>query len=586
MCGIYLRLGGKADFDDSAMEVIRRRGPNAHGLFNIPNGVIGHSRLSILDLDPRSDQPMKRGSVVISFNGEIYNFRALKMTLKGAGYEFTTNSDTEVIINAYLHWGKDFVLHLNGMFAIIIYDERVNKIHFARDRFGQKPVYYGFNGDGIIIGSDLRQIPKKIRGEVSDNSVVEFLKYKYVRGNETIFSNIFRLTPGNIATFDIETRGLQIEQYYCLQNRAEKSVQPPDLQELGNELQRSVQKRMVADVPLGVFLSGGIDSSLVAYYASKISESKLQTFSIGFDNKDFDESIFAERVARKLNTNHSTFLLTAEKVSDEIEDFVLAYDEPFADSSALATMALCKHTSASVTVALSGDGADEFFLGYNRYLKSRYRSKHLITKMPIFSKHLIPQHPRTSLIKRLIGAENEIYAYDLSIQDSKVFEVLNEESTYDKLPEVKSRYDLDIFTYLPYDINYKIDRASMYHSLEVRSPFLDHDLVEFSRKYSLADLTNKENGKLPLRELAYKLLGRELMERPKSGFSVPIGQWIRTKWSDQFYDFVTDDFLNGLLVLDVSRTKDMIQRHMDGEKDYSSFMWKLMVLAIWKVKNV
>ena len=589
-----MRLGFDELSDATALEVIGRRGPDAQELRTYGDVTLGHSRLAIIDLDERSNQPMTRGRCHITFNGEIYNYKSLKIELTKRGHRFTTDSDTEVVLSAYQEWGRLCSKHLFGMFAFAIYDEETQVIFFSRDRFGQKPLLFSKNDNGFVIGSDRRQIQQNHDWKYNEKSVESFFRYKYVPGNDTIAADIHRLCPGHYGEYHLSTQNLEIHSFYTLPPRTEnKTSTKKDIDELDTLLEQVVRERMVADVPLGVFLSGGVDSSLIAHYAAKSTADKLQTYSIGFEDQDFDESPFAKEVARRIGSEHTTLYVNSESLRDELPNLISAFDEPFADPSALPMLALTRMAKEHVTVALSGDGADEFFLGYNRYLPDSYRWKRTLSQFPCPTNRLLPTHPKTKLLKSLLKANTNMVRFDVILQDSKIFDTyrLNDtslvslnESQFNQ-PNANGSYDLDILTYLPNDINVKVDRTSMFSSLEVRSPFLDHRVAEYARNFSQDELIRGNQSKTPLRYLANLHLGKSLMDRKKSGFSVPLASWLRGSWRELFFDTVTDDFIESLGFVDTKRLKNHITNHMTGQSNCQALLWNLMIFALWEREN-
>jgi len=389
MCGIYLT---NIPFDkneiESKLNSISFRGPDYTGIKNINRITFGHLRLSILDLDARSHQPMSFENLTIVFNGEIFNYKSIKKELQKLGYQFKTESDTEVLLIGFKHWEKNILDKINGMFAFSIYDADTNTLFSARDRLGVKPFYYSWNDGTFEICSQIKPL---IEGKkINEEAVSMFLDCMFVPSPYTIVEGVFKLPPGNYMEFDLNTNSLSIKEYWNLKQVEIKDITYEDAkEELHDLLIDAVKIRLQSDVPIGSFLSGGIDSALVTSIASKVSDSQINTFSIGFDNPDYDESKIAEEYAKILNTKHTTTICNPEDILSLIPKLAEVYDEPFADSSALPSLLLNKVTKQYVTVALSGDGGDESFLGYSHF-DSLVRNKKIID-IPYFIRNFIAQ---------------------------------------------------------------------------------------------------------------------------------------------------------------------------------------------------
>jgi len=597
MCGIYCStLSFSEEVVSKKLERIKFRGPDYTGILRKDDIIFGHNRLSIIDLDERSNQPFVYDTLVIVFNGEIYNFENLRFELVKKGYEFHTNSDTEVLCAMYKEYGIDMLGRLNGMFAFVIYDSVNSILLFSIDRLGQKPLYYSIQDGEIELASQISQLSSFYENEIDEQSVEDFFRYKYVNGSKSIISGVKRLLPGSYGLLDTSTKDLMIDTYWKIPSSSKGDFfeQQESEEVLKGLMLDAVKQRMIADVPLGVFLSGGIDSTLIAAIAQDVSAHPIKTFTISFDDELYDESKYAEEVARILDTDHTTIKCNPNDIKEFINNIGKIYDEPFADPSALPSLLLCQKTSQYVTVALTGDGADELFLGYNRYdVLSKYRS---LFQVPLVLRKLASSAlrlvPSTTLrnISSLLGERNIGHFYHRFIQpiDQSMFKfssrgsmetVMNQ--VFDSNDTLNSISAFDIKTYLPFDINVKMDRASMWSSIETRSPFLDFRVVEFSR--SISENQKYDNGikKRILKEIVYDIVPREVMERKKSGFSVPLEHWFRGELKSWVSDMLTRENLTRIKCLDVERTLEEIESHMHGEKNRATLIWKLLVYISW-----
>ncbi|MEO8933900.1 MAG: asparagine synthase (glutamine-hydrolyzing), partial [Xanthomarina sp.] len=504
MCGIY---GSTIPYTNSQiqekLERSKFRGPDKLKFSHFGNEnqvVFGHNRLAIIDLDQRSDQPFTYGeNIDLVFNGEIYNFIEIKERLKLKGYEFNTTSDTEVICAAYLEYGEACVNHFNGMFAFVIYDRSKNIFFGARDRLGQKPFYYYHNGKDFEFASQLSVIQMHHSNlSISKKAISLYLAWGTIPDPYAIFNEIKKLRAGHSFVFDLTTNNYTEETYWDIDYKNKnpfKGTYEEAKTILDTTLKDAVSKRLFADVPVGVFLSGGVDSSLIAALATKSTNSKVKTFSVKFNEAGFDESIYAQQVADHLQTDHHIIECNYEEGKALIKNFCYYYDEPFSDSSAIPSMLLAKHTREKVTVALSGDAGDESFLGYHRYNWMKKKSK--IYAIPYFIRKLgasilnLSSHKRLKIIADVISYKNvnDLYlAYSsgfkqtwikdkVNVQQLEEFKYLNHKNK--NLLERIS--DFDIKGYLNWDINTKVDRATMAYSLEARSPLMDYRVVDFAR---------------------------------------------------------------------------------------------------------
>lgn len=598
-------------------DTMYHRGPDDSGeeIFPMKDGYsigLAQRRLSILDLSPLGHQPMhsvdKRISVV--FNGEIYNFQELREEL--TDYPFSSHCDTEVIIAAYLKWGIDCVNRFNGMFAICLYDRETDEVYLVRDRIGKKPLYYEIDGGNLIFASELKPLmvregfQKKIRTEV----LSRYLFQQYINAPDSVFENVYKLEPGSILRFsygkiktwkywDIKTV------YHQMQENPVKDYQQAKT-ELKELLNRSVSARMIADVPLGAFLSGGYDSSLMTAIAQANSKEPVKTFSIGFHEERYNEALYAKEVARHLGTNHTELYIDEKEMFDLVESIPQYYDEPFADSSQIPTMLVSKLARKDVTVVLSGDGGDEFFCGYNIYENVRQAQMldllggltHGVCQLPglkqIGLEKKLPFRVRVIAgnrnkeTKTQFGAGSYIEFANRMVLGEGISCHYPIESAYQVDSWQIRRMLLDMDTYLPGDILCKVDRASMKYSLEARCPILDKDVMEYSFRLDHSIKYDKGIKKRILKDIAYDYIPRELLDRPKVGFGVPLDKWLRGPLKEQLLDMCNKDYLVKQGIFDADFVSDMVSSYLvkgDGGPatgaNYSKLVWSLFTFQQW-----
>ncbi|SMC76001.1 asparagine synthase (glutamine-hydrolyzing) [Pedobacter africanus] len=593
MCGIYVsNIVENASEAKSKLEQIKFRGPDCTGILEVGNIVFGHLRLAILDLDVRSNQPFVHDNLIIVFNGEIYNYLDIKKELVACGYSFHTNSDTEVLIIAYQEWGVGCLDKLNGMFAFSIYNKQTNTLFVARDRLGVKPLYYSWDNGKIEICSQLRPIADE--KTINASAVSMFLELTYIPSPFTIYNEVKKLPPGNYMYVDLNSNELTISEYWNLKKVQLVNISYDEAKtELKKLLADAVKIRLQSDVPIGTFLSGGIDSALVTSIASSVAGNTVNTYSIGFDESKYDESRLAETYSSILGTNHTTIKCTPEDVIKHIPQLIGVYDEPFADSSALPSILLASITRQHVTVALSGDGGDESFIGYNYF--------EWIRKFAYFLK--IPGFMRGILGARIIGKifpKAAKYTELLSISTIHEFileifrgfnsiTLVREDSWFKHYAKYfqlsndvyQNAADLNIKLWLENDSNVKVDRASMASSIEVRSPFLDYRIIEFARSLPISFRYRKGVRKKILRDLLKEYIAEDIFTAPKKGFAIPISSWIRNELREEFMQTLSDEFLRTVPNLNVKKFKMMIDAHLNGTRDYSSYIWRVYVLAKW-----
>ena len=594
MCGIYLTNIPFAEEEVKIkLESIQFRGPDFTGIQKIDDLTFGHLRLSILDLDVRSHQPMQFEEFTIVFNGEIYNFQDIKKELIDLGYAFNTTGDTEVLLKGYKEWGESIVQKLNGMFAFAIYDATRQKIFCSRDRLGVKPFYYSWKEGKFEICSQLRPISQN--KVINEDAISMYLDCTYVPSPYTIYDDVYKLPPGNNFEIDLTTQKFTIKEYWNLKCVTDADLSYDEAKEhLHKLLKDAVKIRLQADVPFGSFLSGGIDSALISSIAAKVSKEPIKTFSIGFEDPKFDESKIASQYAKIINSKHTETICKAEDILEMIPKLIQVYDEPFGDSSALPSLLLNKVTKQYVTMALSGDGGDESFLGYNNFdwvAKFKYLIKAPFFLRVIASKFVTENifKSKAEPIRRILNFESKndfipgIFVGYNSIVKKRNLKWLSFYDGYKNWTEdlFQATADLNIKLWLENDSNVKVDRASMAYSVEVRSPFLDYRIIEFARTLPVSYRFMPGRKKRILRDILKEYIPEEVFDQPKRGFAVPIGQWIRKELKEEFVSNLSDDFLNQVPNLNVAKFKKMFQDHLQEKADYSSYIWRVFILSKW-----
>lgn len=631
MCGIcgYLSKRIITEHELSVMnDTMKERGPDDSGtqLWELPGGRtlgMAQRRLSILDLSELGHQPMSTpdGRLSLVYNGEIYNYRELREELPE--YSFRSNCDTEVILAAYLKWGIRCVERFNGMFAFALYDRESGELFLARDRMGQKPLYYWKSGDQLVFASVLAPIMKcpGFQGKIRKEVLPRFLFQEYINAPETILEDVFKVEPGTVLTWHAASSRMTSYRYWDVSERYEAMQSEPvsdfgEAKEQLKELLRSaVRRRMIADVPLGSFLSGGYDSSLISAIAQEqLGSTPLQTFSIGFEEKDYDESPYAAAIAEYLGTDHTQRIIGEQDLLELVSDLPKFFDEPMSDSSQIPTMLVSKLAREKVTVALSGDAGDEFFCGYGIYdlvrkaqeLDGIGRLAHGIGQLPLgHGKKLEDCYPfraqvisanRNPKTRTQFGAGSYVELAGRLVQRSEGDPLLpvNYE-TEDRYPSGNwqiTRMLLDMDTYLPGDILAKVDRASMKYSLENRCPFLDPEVMLYSYRLDHDLKYHREKSgwskKYILKQLAGDYIPRELLERPKKGFSVPLGKWLSGPLREQLLTYGNAQFLKEQGIFNPEEVTQLIAKFLsEGDKgagtgqNYSGLLWSFFVFQQW-----
>lgn len=648
MCGIAGLFRPAADCSTEALEAVggrmaatlRHRGPDAGATWVDARAgiVLGHRRLAIVDLSPNGSQPMlsASGRWVIAFNGEIYNFRALRDELLAYEHRFRGHSDTEVLLAAIQQWGlAEALKRAVGMFAFALWDREDRMLYLARDRMGEKPLYYGWAGGAFLFGSELKALRACDGWEptIDRDALALFLRHNYVPCPYTIYRGIRKLPPGTVLAMPATGKTAEPMPYWSLGDvirtaraRRFEGGEPEAIERLDGLLRQSIRNQMVADVPLGAFLSGGIDSSTVVALMQAQSERSIQTFTIGFHEQAYDEAVYAKAIARHLGTDHTELYVAPADAMAVIPRLPTLYDEPFADSSQIPTFLVAQLARRSVTVSLSGDGGDELFGGYNRYFLARaiwQRMERLprplrktvargitacapTTWDRVFGAirtalpgALRPRHFGDGLYKlaAILHADgpDEIYHRLISHweQPDRVvpgaiepLTPLTNTAAWPALGDYTERMMyLDAITYLPDDILVKVDRASMAVSLESRVPLLDHRVVEFAWSLPLEFKVRNGDGKRLLRRVLNRYVPNELVDRPKMGFGVPIDHWLRGPLRDWAESLLDERRLRLEGFFDPDPIREKWLEHLSGAKNWQYLLWDVLMFQAWLEQN-
>lgn len=642
MCGLAGFLAPKAGWGEDRLNAIARamsgaivhRGPDDSGVWSdLGKGyAVAHRRLSIIDLSAAGHQPMhsRSGRYVLAYNGEVYNYEDLRSALDaaGGGGEWRGHSDTEVLLAGIELWGlAETLRRATGMFALALWDRESGTLSLARDRLGEKPLYYGWQGAGegraFLFGSEpksFRQHPA-FAGEIDRGALTLLMRHGYVPAPHSIYQGIAKLQPGTILTLSASQPEPRIEAYWSLIDAARNGQAAPfagSPQEAVDRLEQlataSVRRQMVSDVPLGAFLSGGVDSSTVVALMQSVSSQPVKTFTIGFDERGFDEAQYAKAVAAHLGTDHHELYVRPEDAQQVIPLLPKFYCEPFADSSQIPTYLVSKLARSEVTVSLSGDAGDELFAGYNRYTMTR-RLWSRISVLPRPLRHVaagaigavppgllnrlgaalsvdllgdklhkgagvLDSASVAELYLRLISSETQPADWVQGGHEPATF-VAGNRPDLGSLDPVSEMMALDAISYLPDDILVKVDRASMAVSLESRVPFLDHELVEFAWTLPLAYKIRDGQSKWPLRQVLYRHVPRELIERPKMGFGVPVGEWLRgplRDWAEALLDAAR---LEREGYWQAARVRQAWEQHLTGQRNFTAKLWPVLMFQAW-----
>ncbi|MCI9437360.1 MAG: asparagine synthase (glutamine-hydrolyzing) [Lachnospiraceae bacterium] len=623
MCGIcgYIslkRVNKKvfASMNDSMIH----RGPDDSGLeqFQVEEYQVGFAqrRLSILDLSKLGHQPMysASGNSLITYNGEIYNFQEVKKVLNKKGVVFKSQCDTEVILEAYEEYGEECVNLFNGMFAFALFDFRRKCIFLARDRFGKKPLYYFYSyaEKTFVFSSTLQPIMNfpGFRKQINKEALYQYFYYGYISEPDSIFEEVYKLEPGSVLTLEIDSFSLNKHYYWNVYEAYSKAsgerFESYDLAKssLKNVLVKAVERRLIADVPLGTFLSGGIDSTLVTAIAQTVSNQRINTYSIGFSDKKYDESAYAEEISRYIGTNHHQFIVSEEDLFQMIDELPLYYDEPFSDSSQLPSMMVSRMAKTDITVAITGDGGDELFCGYAGYdslLKMEKYKKFARFLYPVRNNKFIQEKVSTRLLS-VICAANDSGCQWTSIALKRLIDrmlitgvenVKYDEGRLDQKDNIQiRRMLLDMSTYLPGDILHKMDRASMKYSLESRCPILDYKVAELS--FRIPHQFKYRNGekKYIMKDLTYEYVPKTLLDRPKKGFSVPLKKLLCIDSTKKELDkYTSRNFVNrqGLFheqaILEIRNMVNGSGAHYEQSyvNNAVNILWNYLVFQKWYV---
>jgi asparagine synthase (glutamine-hydrolysing) len=629
MCGIagvidvQMRGSAAQPILESMCNALIHRGPDAFGYFSADMVGLGHRRLCIIDL-ASGQQPMANedGTIWVTFNGEIYNFVELRDQLVACGHRFATNSDTEVIVHAYEQFGQECLQRFRGMFAFAIWDGPKRQLFLARDRVGKKPLFYTQTGGRFLFASELQALVqhRAVSRDIDLSAIDDYLTLGYVPGPATIYRHIYKLPPAHFLTIKVAdsasaNHALRAERYWQLKFQPKNILSERDAKDgLLEVLTEAIRLRLVADVPLGALLSGGIDSSLVVALMSKLVNRSVKTFSIGFENQQFNELPFAREVAERYGTEHSEMIVRASAV-EVLPKLVRHYGEPFADSSAIPSYHVAKMTRSHVTVALNGDGGDESFGGYERYLgvimaeRLRQFSSRAVNSAARFTRWLVPSTtPRRSRLGKIARffdgaalAKNEGYLrwigffsaqekerlylpdFRRHVSDHRAESWLA--SQFAERDEGEGTLDgllaVDVNSYLPYDLLVKMDIAAMACSLEARSPFLDHKVMEYAAGLPTHLKIRGRTLKYLLKKAAEDMLPRSILKRRKMGFGVPVGEWMRGDLRPLLEDVLMSPSAKVLDYFDGRILRDMVDAHVQARQDCGSQLWALLWLEMW-----
>ncbi|MBK7525400.1 MAG: asparagine synthase (glutamine-hydrolyzing) [Saprospiraceae bacterium] len=623
MCGIAGILHFKKEVskvDIKALcDKLSKRGPDAEGFF-IEKGIgLGHRRLSIIDLDT-GDQPMfsNDGNIVLVYNGEIYNFPEIRADLEKEGVHFATHSDTEVVIEGYKYYGiKDLLDKAEGMFAFALYDRKNEKVFIARDKFGEKPLYYFQDEEKFVFASELKAIEHIIpHKKINLTALNLFLSLSYIPAPYTIYEGVYKLEAGHF--FEISLRGvIEKYRYYNLSHKLKEWEPYKSFEDACGHLEtlltESVQKRMIADVPVGSFLSGGIDSSIITCLMAKVSGQKVKTFSIGFRQKDYDESKRAEIIARHIDADHSVEYLDYHDVVDHIDEILHHFDEPFGDSSAIPSFYVAKVAAEKVKVVLTGDCADELFAGYDKYLGSYYSKKYNI--LPRFIKKWIsktvnslPYNQYTNSILRRVkkviqNSETDHFEMHYrymcmgfnekernKLVNSSFFEDIRPiihkiYHSFDEKTDMEKGFYTDLNLVLEGDMLVKVDRMCMKNSLEARVPFLDSKIVEAAYTMPLHYKLKGRNKKYILKKTFENLLPKKTLKFRKKGFGTPVDYWFNNELKEDLDTLLSTETLKKQQIFNIEYIDDLVKAHRAGKQNNKSKLWNLYVFQKWYFKN-
>lgn len=601
MCGIVGFNFQNKELLENMKISIKHRGPDDEGSFFDEFVSLGHVRLSILDLSNFAHQPMVFDNLVLVYNGEVYNFEEIRKELIKYGYVFNSKSDSEVVLKAYHKWGKEAVNKFRGMFAFCIYDKKEKKLTLFRDRVGIKPLYYYFDGKNFLFGSEVRAIRKFKKLNVNKLALSEFFGYGYISENLSIFENVKKLLPAHYLEFDLIKKDLKIKKYWDVRDYSHVIWKKEEeiVEELESILVDSIKLRMKSDVNVGVFLSGGVDSSLVASILQK-HYGEIHTFTIGFKEEKYNEANYAKKVAKHIGSFHTEEVLDVFKAREILKKFVDIYDEPFGDSSGIPTFFISEIAKENgIKVVLNGDGGDELFCGYDRYWISYNLGKKFVN-LPF----------KTLLLKILDICENYVLKFPLKNMEHKykflknILKATSWEEIYDsilkqyrddienlglKKVNIKGGYFTshpiegmmlwDFYNYLPNDILVKVDRATMKNSIEGREPLLDNKIIEYSATIPFELKCKNGNGKYILKRVLERYLPKELIYRKKQGFGIPLFEWFKNDLIKLFDEYFYEDD-----IIDMRYPRKLLNDFKNGKYVNVNKLWFVLVYKMWKEK--
>ncbi len=600
----------------SMCERMKHRGPDSEGLWFGESVALGMRRLSIIDLHT-GEQPVysEDKSIVVVMNGELYNFREVRTDLEKRGHNFETQTDTEILPHLYEEYGEAMLEHINGMFAFALWDKRKRKLVLARDRFGEKPLYYGMFDNKLIFASEPKVLLENphVKAEINTDALRQYLSFDYVPAPHSIYKGISKLPAAHLLI--LEKGEIKTRRFWNLSFH--KNDNTPTIKEASARLKElladSVRMRLVSDVPLGILLSGGVDSSTVAAFAAQFSTEKVKTFSIGFEEDSFDESKFARQVATHLGTEHYEDKLSVEKAANLISEIGTWLDEPMSDGSLLPTLLLSRFVRKYVTVALGGDGGDEIFAGYPMYFGHKMARVYdsipqfirsgliepIVTSLPVSTKNLSFDYKAKRFVAAskydvvtrhhswfgsfLIDAQNNLLSKDVLAETSGDIykEAKDLLKITDATNEIEQMQFLDMNFYMAEDILTKVDRASMAVSLEVRAPFLDSRVAEFAASLPLEYKLKGSKGKYILKKAVEDLLPRNVLQRPKKGFGVPIAEWLKGRLNPLLHDLLAPERLKKQNLFDADFVQKLIKEHETGAASHHKQLWTLLVFQLW-----
>ncbi|MEO6539919.1 MAG: asparagine synthase (glutamine-hydrolyzing) [Ferruginibacter sp.] len=628
MCGI----SGFTDFNkrteravlEKMNRMLAHRGPegDGYGMYEHPNATIGlgHRRLSIIDLSAGGSQPKSFGTLHLTFNGEIYNYAEIKKELEQKGHQFESHSDSEVILHAYTEWGSAALQRFIGMFALVMYDEANQKLFCCRDRAGVKPLFYYWKNGLFLFGSELKALLQhpEFTKEIDVDAAAAFMQYGYVPAPHCIFNDTYKLKPGHFLELDLVKQSIAEHQYWNVYDAYNKPTLKIDLPEAIEETEKllisAFQYRMVSDVPVGVFLSGGYDSSCVTALLQANNTEKIKTFTIGVPDAGLNEAPFAKEIAKHLGTDHTEYYCTQKEALEIVPQLPFFYDEPFADSSAIPTSLVSKIAREKVTVALSADAGDEIFAGYNRYdYMLKYGKK--LQRIPGFMRKgaaammdLVPAdsipvlnkkylfHSRYEKLKSLLRDPSEERFFkgmsrhmdDKHINKLFKHRVVDVETAFDSRELTPENYSIlnymmaiDYQTYLVDDILQKVDRATMSVSLEGREPFLDQRVIEWAAQLPMEYKYNKGNKKFIIKEIVHKYLPKEIMDRPKMGFGIPIANWLQNDLKPFVDCYFDEAFIHRQNIFNNDEIQRIKRSFYEGKIERAEKIWFLLMFQMW-----